>query len=170
MVQISITSMGDYRHLGSRFRWSRSRLDIKKPRHLTSTGRSKLFGTNSIKNTRIAPVATIQNVKATEPEQVTTIKPIVAQKALEPATQQISEADAKAFIYFKESSNRLDAINSNGGACGIGQSWPCSKLEAVCPNWKTDYNCQDQFFTTYVSARYGSWVGAYNFWINNKWY
>lgn len=70
------------------------------------------------------PAATLQSA----PEQATA--PLPAN----------NEAEAKAFIYFKESTNRTDAINPESGACGLGQALPCSKL----PCSLKDYGCQDQ--------------------------
>lgn len=71
------------------------------------------------------------------------------------------EAQAKAFIYFKESTNRTDAINKESGACGIGQALPCSKL----PCTLQDYACQDKWFTDYAMQRYGSWSAAKEYWL-----
>lgn len=71
--------------------------------------------------------------------------------------------DAKAFIYEHESGNRLTARNS-GGCLGLGQACPGSKLVAACPNWETDYACQDQFFTNYMLNRYGTWENARAMW------
>jgi len=65
---------------------------------------------------------------------------------------------------------RLDAVNPSSGACGLGQSNPCEKLSSVCPDWKTDYQCQNAFFETYAIERYGSWLKAYEFWINNRYW
>ncbi|WP_231745472.1 hypothetical protein [Arthrobacter sp. EpRS71] len=76
------------------------------------------------------------------------------------------EAEAKAFIYFKESTNRTDAINSESGACGLGQALPCSKL----PCSLQDYECQDEWFTDYAVRRYGSFVNAKAFWLANSWW
>lgn len=81
-----------------------------------------------------------------------------------------SEQEAKAFIYLKESSNRTWAVNKSSGACGIGQSLPCSKLSNVCPNWETDYACSDGFFTQYMIKRYGSWANAKAFWERKGWW
>lgn len=73
------------------------------------------------------------------------------------------EKEAKQFIYFKESSNRLDAENAYG-CKGLGQD--CNgRLHIECPNWKTDYNCQDAFWERYMKSRYGSWVKAKAFWL-----
>lgn len=74
-----------------------------------------------------------------------------------------SEAGAKAFIYFKESSNRLDNVNSIG-CYGLGQD--CNNvLASECPDWRTNYACQDNFWNNYAIRRYGSWVAAMNHWL-----
>lgn len=96
------------------------------------------------------------------------VKPIT-DKPTEPApTVQATdyEAQAKAYIYAHESGNRTDAINPDSGACGIGQALPCSKL----PCSLSDYGCQDNWFTNYAMARYGSWVNAMAFWQANQWW
>lgn len=103
---------------------------------------------------------------------------LAAQQAIQAAyiAANVSSNDAKLFIYLHESGNVPCKINGgaidcnyNGNrACGIGQALPCQKLTAVCP--LTDYACQDGFFTQYAIARYGSWVGAYNFWQQHHWW
>jgi len=80
------------------------------------------------------------------------------------------------FIYHKESGNVACKINGgaidcnyNGHkACGIGQSLPCQKLTKECK--LSDYACQDNWFTRYAKARYGSWSAAKEFWLKNKWW
>lgn len=74
------------------------------------------------------------------------------------------EAEAKAFIYFKESTNRLDAENSIG-CIGLGQD--CNgALEPACPNWQTNRACQDAFWETYMQRRYGTWAAAKAHWMS----
>lgn len=74
-----------------------------------------------------------------------------------------SEAEAKAFIYFKESSNQLDAVNPYG-CKGLGQD--CNgQLHIECPKWRTDYACQDGFWERYMQRRYGSWQAAKAHWL-----
>jgi hypothetical protein len=77
-----------------------------------------------------------------------------------------TEAEAKLFIYQKESGNRTNAINKSSGACGLGQALPCSKLGCSLD----DYSCQDKWFSNYAIRRYGSWVGAYQFWLTHRWW
>jgi len=74
--------------------------------------------------------------------------------------------DAKSCIYFKESGNRTNAINTSSGACGIGQAWPCSKM----PCTLQDYACQDAFFTNYAQTRYNGWENAWAFWQANHYW
>lgn len=71
------------------------------------------------------------------------------------------------YIYAHESGCRLTVTNAEG-CIGIGQACPASKLTAVCPS--LDLACQDNFFTAYAVGRYGSWQGAYNFWLANHWW
>ena len=68
------------------------------------------------------------------------------------------------YIYQHESGCNLNAVNS-GGCRGIGQACPGSKLPCGA-----DYACQNAFFESYAIAKYGSWVAAYNFWVNNHWW
>lgn len=74
--------------------------------------------------------------------------------------------DAKSFIYEHESGNRTDAVNASSGACGLGQALPCSKM----PCSLQDYACQDNFFTNYMLARYGTWENARAFWQVHSWW
>ncbi len=52
------------------------------------------------------------------------------------------------------------------GACGLVQALPCSKVPG------NGYDPVDnlRWATGYATGRYGSWSGAYNFWINNHWW
>jgi hypothetical protein len=85
------------------------------------------------------------------------------------ATAYAGSGDAKAFIYSKESGGRLIARNSIG-CLGLGQACPGSKLINACPDWETNYACQDAFFTNYMLNRYGSWDNARSFWLANRWW
>lgn len=74
----------------------------------------------------------------------------------------------KLFIYNKESGNNPARYNSSG-CLGLGQACPASKLLKVCPDIH-DYACQDAWFTNYAISRYGSWAGAYQFWLGHHWW
>lgn len=72
----------------------------------------------------------------------------------------------KQFIYQHESGCRTNARNPNGGACGLGQALPCSKMPCSLSDWV----CQDKFFSNYAIQRYGSWANAYAFWKQHSWW
>ncbi len=82
-----------------------------------------------------------------------------------PADQQGSAE----YIIARESGWRLAARNA-GGCLGLGQACPGSKLVNACPDYATNAICQLQFFNGYAVGRYGSWNGAYQFWIVNHWW
>lgn len=70
---------------------------------------------------------------------------------------------AKLQMYLKESGCRLDATNP-GGCYGLGQD--CNNvLASACPNWRTDFACQDTFWENYMSRRYGTWERALSHWL-----
>jgi len=69
------------------------------------------------------------------------------------------------YIFQHESSANPQSVNSIG-ACGLGQSLPCSKLSSVC-GWPASTSCQVSWFTNYAVQRYGSWQNAYYYWINH---
>ena len=79
----------------------------------------------------------------------------------------LSTNQYKSYIYMRESGNNPTRYSSSG-CLGLGQACPGSKLLNVCPTMS--YSCEDAWFTNYAISRYGSWAGAYNFWINNHWW
>ncbi|MCO4274284.1 hypothetical protein NG701_07555 [Pseudarthrobacter sp. HLT3-5] len=91
--------------------------------------------------------------EAPQPAPQAVVAPIIATS---------TEAEDKAFIYFKESTNLLDAENS-GGCKGLGQD--CNgQLVIDCPDWKTNYACQDAYWERYMTSRYGTWGAAKAHW------
>lgn len=99
---------------------------------------------------------TPEAVKPTEVVSPPTVEQTVA--ATPPTTD--AEAEAKAFIYHKESSNNPAAENYLG-CYGLGQD--CNGI--VKKKCGADYTCQDAFFTDYMARRYGSWSKAKAFWL-----
>ena len=87
---------------------------------------------------------------------------------LQAGIPQSQHASAE-YIISRESRWRLNAQNASG-CLGLGQACPGSKLINACPEYANDAICQLRFFTNYVNGRYGSWNGAYQFWIVNHWY
>ena len=127
---------------------------------------STVTDVNAQQSQRIERDAVAQPLSSDKQEEVSSqpIEAIEAHSQPKPVEAPISSDEAKAFIYMKESSNNLAAVNPSSGACGIGQSLPCSKLANECPNWATDYECSDRWFTNYMLARYGSWQAAKDYW------
>lgn len=81
------------------------------------------------------------------------------------AAYPVDANSAKAFIYSRESGNNPNATNPNG-CYGIGQD--CNgRVRSSCG---ADYACQDQYFTNYAMARYGSWENAQVFWNSHGWW
>lgn len=80
-----------------------------------------------------------------------------------PPVQSYSLPDdqAKAYIYLHESGNNPFAVNPTSGACGLAQAYPCSKMHCILG----DYACEDAWATQYMLERYGSWLNAYNHWL-----
>lgn len=109
------------------------------------------------------------------------VQPVTQQVATAPTARSISgtkqdwmraagipESDwwAVDYIVSKESSWNPNAVNRNGGACGLAQALPCSKLG---PNWNDPVTALAWQYN-YVTQRYGGYAGAYSFWVVNHWY
>lgn len=78
----------------------------------------------------------------------------------------VSSSDMQYAIYIaqKESGCRSNAVNASSGACGEFQSLPCGKWGSP----GTDTYLKNAI--NYAVNRYGSWSGAYNFWVNSHWW
>jgi uncharacterized protein YabE (DUF348 family) len=66
----------------------------------------------------------------------------------------------------KESGWNPNAVNRSSGACGLVQSYPCSKLG---PNWN-DPLVALRWGNNYVNGRYGNWDGAWAHSQRKGWY
>ena len=77
-----------------------------------------------------------------------------------------SEWWAVDWLVTRESSWNPNAVNPNGGACGLIQALPCSKLG---PNW-SDPVVALKWQYNYVNQRYGGYAQAVSFWKANNWY
>jgi hypothetical protein len=119
----------------------------------------------------------VQPTEAVVPEPTPVIEPVQVQETPEtvetPVYAPLTDNEAKNYIYMHESSMRLDAVNPIG-CIGLGQNCPDKNgnywLKEACPDWQTNYICQDNAFTNYAVVRYGSWNNAYNFWLRNHWW
>lgn len=70
---------------------------------------------------------------------------------------------------FSHESGWNAAAASRNGYYGLGQT-SLGNISGACPNWQNDPVCQTRFFTGYATRRYGSWQGAYNFWLSHHWW
>lgn len=81
------------------------------------------------------------------------------------ASSGCGDNEFAAYIYQHESGCSTTALNS-GGCFGIGQD--CNNT--VKTQCGASYDCQNAYFSRYAIARYGSWQGAYNFWVGHGWW
>lgn len=70
------------------------------------------------------------------------------------------------FIVQRESSWNPNARNKSSGACGLAQALPCSKV----PGNPYDPVDSLRWQYGYVTARYGGYRQAYEFWLVKHWY
>lgn len=70
------------------------------------------------------------------------------------------------YIVTRESGWNPNATNRSSGACGLVQALPCSKVPG------NGYDPVDnlRWSNGYAVGRYGSWAGAYAFWISHHWW
>lgn len=59
---------------------------------------------------------------------------------------------------------------AGSGAYGICQALPGSKMASAGADWATNGATQLRWCDGYAIGRYGSWEGAYNFWMENNWW
>lgn len=80
----------------------------------------------------------------------------------------VHQVHAMEFVIKNESGFRVDAVNKSSGACGLGQSLPCSKMK--CELSFRGAECQLKWIAEYVQRRYGNPSNAQEFWLKNRWY
>lgn len=93
------------------------------------------------------------------------------EKVLEMARAKYTGDDLIAFdnLMKKEAGYQMDIVNSIG-ACGMGQAYPCEKMQ--CPLDYTDeaIECQYKWVTQYIDNRYKTPSLAWAFHVKNNWY
>ncbi|WP_455755320.1 aggregation-promoting factor C-terminal-like domain-containing protein [Streptomyces virginiae] len=104
---------------------------------------------------------------ATVPAQAapTSAKAIAQQMIKDPA-----QFAAFNNIVSRESSWNHTATNASSGAYGLVQALPASKMASAGADWKTNPATQIKWGLDYMNERYGSPVGAWNFWQTHHWY
>lgn len=73
-------------------------------------------------------------------------------------------------MWGRESAWNEKAHNSNGGAHGIPQAQPGSKMASAGPNWQTNPVTQIKWGLGYIKSVYGTPCRAWGFWQNHHWY
>lgn len=116
----------------------------------------------------------VQTFEVEEPETQEVEEPVAQAPAVEEtvpaetpaqptaAPSSDAEAEAKAWIAFKESTNNYNA--RNGKYIGKYQ------LTDTYLNGDFSPENQERVADEYVASRYGSWVAAKEFWLQNGWY
>lgn len=72
-------------------------------------------------------------------------------------------------MWNRESGWRVNAANPSG-AYGIPQALPGSKMASAGPNWESNATTQITWGLGYISGRYGTPCGAWDFWQAHNWY
>jgi hypothetical protein len=121
---------------------------------------------------------TVAAVAAATAGMALTAAPAQAAPASASSAQAIAHKmipDAAQFNAFNkivshESGWNPSATNSSTGAYGLVQALPASKMATAVSDWKTNAQTQIKWGLDYMKSRYGSPVGAWNFWQSNGWY
>ena len=74
------------------------------------------------------------------------------------------------YIISHESGWDYHAVNRSSGAYGLPQSLPAGKLASAGADWRDNPVTQLRWAHNYAVGRYGSWGGAYRFWVTNHWW
>lgn len=74
------------------------------------------------------------------------------------------------YIISHESGWDYHAVNRSSGAYGLPQSLPAGKLASAGADWRDNPVTQLRWANNYAVGRYGSWGGAYRFWVTNHWW
>jgi hypothetical protein len=73
-------------------------------------------------------------------------------------------------LWQRESSWNYQAQNPDGGAYGIPQAWPASDMASAGADYLTNPATQIRWGLGYISQRYGTPCGAWDFELANHWY
>jgi resuscitation-promoting factor RpfB len=78
----------------------------------------------------------------------------------------IAASDYNYVDYIIEKESRWDPLARNAsGATGLCQALPGSKMASAGADWETNPVTQLKWCNGYAVGRYGSWQGAYNYWV-----
>lgn len=74
------------------------------------------------------------------------------------------------YIVGRESGWRPGAGNASSGAYGLCQALPASKMSTAGGDYLTNPVTQLRWCSSYATRAYGSWSGAYAFWLSHRWW
>ncbi|MEV5341467.1 transglycosylase SLT domain-containing protein [Streptomyces sp. NPDC052676] len=118
----------------------------------------------------VAAAATGMALTAAPAHAATTASPAQAKAIAKQMIPNAAQFNAFSKIVEHESGWDVDATNPSSGAYGLVQALPGSKMAAAGSDWKTNAKTQIEWGLDYMKSRYGSPVGAWNFWQANGWY
>lgn len=81
-----------------------------------------------------------------------------------------SEMESLVKLWNRESGWRTGATNPDGGAYGIPQALPSSRLASAGPDWRTNAVTQIRWGLDYIQGRYGSPGAAWAHEVSQGWY
>lgn len=73
------------------------------------------------------------------------------------------------YIVSRESGWNAAARNASG-AFGLCQALPGSKMASAGSDWASNPVTQLKWCSGYATGRYGTWAGAYNYWVSHHWW
>jgi uncharacterized protein YabE (DUF348 family) len=83
----------------------------------------------------------------------------------------ISPSDFQYVDYIIEHESRWNPTAQNGsGAYGLCQALPGGKMASAGSDWATNPVTQLKWCSGYATGRYGSWAGAYNYWLSHHYW
>ncbi|HZF88714.1 transglycosylase SLT domain-containing protein [Streptomyces sp.] len=118
----------------------------------------------------VAAAATGMALTAAPAHAATTASPSEAKAIAKQLIPSAAQYNAFSKIVEHESGWDVDATNPSSGAYGLVQALPGNKMAAAGADWKTNAKTQIKWGLDYMNSRYGSPVGAWNFWQANGWY
>jgi resuscitation-promoting factor RpfB len=74
------------------------------------------------------------------------------------------------WLWNRESSWNVYALNPTSSAYGIPQAVPGSKMASAGPNWQSNARTQIRWGLRYIKSRYGSPAAAWDHEVNQGWY
>lgn len=144
----------------------------KAVRQAGSPGKKVVTYQNTLRNDKVVARVVIQTVITQQPvtqievvgTSITGIKGDMARAGIAPG-----DYDYVDYIVSHESGWNPTARNGSG-AYGLCQALPGSKMASAGADWETNPVTQLRWCAGYAQGRYGSWAGAYNYWVSHRYW